>query len=197
MTKAALTEQAVRQILTEARTHVAWQDEPVPDDLLVNVYEAAKFGPTGANCCPLRVVFVKSPAAKEKLKPALAPGNVEKTMTAPATAIFAYDLKFYDFLPRLFPHTDARSWYVGNEALAQSTAVLNGSLQAAYFIIAARAFGLDCGPMGGFDKSKVDEAFFAGTSWKSNFLCNLGFGDESKLHPRGPRLTFEEACKII
>jgi 3-hydroxypropanoate dehydrogenase len=145
----------------------------------------------------MRIVFVKSKAAKEKLKPALAPGNVDKTMLAPVTAIIAMDIHFYEKLPKLFPHADAKAWFKDlPESELESAALRNSSLQGAYFIIAARAFGLDCGPMSGFDNAKVDAAFFAGTTIKSNFLCNLGHGDASKLYPRSPRLTFEEACQI-
>jgi len=153
-------------------------------------------GPTSSNCLPLRVVFVTSKSAKEKLKSCLAAGNVEKTMSAPVTAIFGMDMEFYEKLPVLFPHTDARSWFVGNGTLIADTAFRNSSLQAAYFILAARAAGLDCGPMSGFDNGKVDAAFFLGTSVKSNFICNLGYGDASKLYPRGPRLGFDEACRV-
>jgi 3-hydroxypropanoate dehydrogenase len=145
---------------------------------------------------PARIVLVVSKEAKEKLKPALIPGNVEKTMSAPATAIIAYDLAFYDKLPELFAHTDARAWFVGNDDLIHNTAFRNGSLQGAYFMLAARALGLDCGPMSGFDNATVDDAFFAGTTLRSNFLCNLGYGDVSKLHPRSKRLSFDEACRV-
>lgn len=186
----------MQQLFTEARTHSAWLDKAVDDALLHNIYDLMKFGPTSANCSPLRIVFVKTPEAKEKLKPAMAEGNVAKTMSAPVTAILAQDMKFYDQLPKLFPHTDARAWFVGNDALIQSTADRNSSLQGAYFMIAARAYGLDCGPMSGFDGAKVDAAFFAGTSYKTNFICNIGYGDASKLFPRSPRLGFDEACKI-
>ena len=153
--------------------------------------------PTSANSNPARFVFVRSKEAKEKLLQAVSPGNLEKTKTAPLTVIVAYDVEFYEKLPILFPHTDARSWFVGNSELAQKTAFMNGTLQGAYLMLAARSLGLDVGPMAGFDNAKVDELFFSGTKWKSNFLCNLGYGDPSRLHPRGPRLTFEEACKII
>jgi 3-hydroxypropanoate dehydrogenase len=140
---------------------------------------------------------VKSAAEREKLKVTLAPGNVEKTMSAPVTAIIAYDLDFYQQLPRLMPATDARSWFVGKDDLIKVTAFRNGSMQGAYLMLAARALGLDCGPMSGFDNAKLDEAFFKGTSFKSNFICNLGYGDEARLHPRAPRLDFSEACKIV
>jgi 3-hydroxypropanoate dehydrogenase len=183
-------------LFRNARTHNGWLDKPVDDVLLQQAYDLAKMGPTSANCSPLRIVFVKSAEAKEKLRPCLAAGNLEKTMAAPIVALFANDLAFYDKLPKLFPHTDARSWFVGNDALIQTTAFRNGSLQAAYFMLAARSLGLDCGPMSGFDNAKLDAAFFAGTTYKSNFICSIGYGDVSKLHPRGPRLDFAEACRI-
>src|SRR5216683_2774273 len=176
-----LSEEALEQILTEARTHSVWLPEPVSDDLLVQIYNLMKWGPTSANSSPARIVFVRSPEAKEKLLPCLAAGNVEKTKAAPVTAIIAQDMEFYEKLPKLFPFTDARSWFAGNKPFIESTAFRNSSLQGAYFIIAARALGLDCGPMSGFDNAKVDEAFFKGTAWKSNFICNLGHGDASKL----------------
>src|ERR1041384_2096597 len=181
----------------KARTHSAWLDKPVDDALLRQVYELAKMGPTSANMSPMRIVFVKSREAKERLKPALSEGNVEKTMTAPVTAILGMDLRFYEQLPKLFPHADAKSWFKDlPENVLEYAALRNGSLQGAYFMLAARAMGLDCGPMSGFDNAKVDAAFFAGTTIKSNFLCNLGYGDASKLHPRSPRLDFDEACQI-
>lgn len=183
-------------LFQDARTHSVWQDRPVAEDVLRAAWDLARLGPTSANCSPARIVFVVSREAKEKLKPALSEGNVAKTMAAPATAIFGYDLAFYERLPELFPQADARSWFAGNEKLIETTAFRNGTLQSAYFIIAARALGLDCGPMSGFDNAKVDEAFFAGTTVRSNFLCNLGYGDASKLRPRNKRLTFDEACRI-
>jgi 3-hydroxypropanoate dehydrogenase len=185
-------------IFRNARTHSAWLDKPVPDGLLRQAYDLAKMGPTSANMCPMRIVFVKSPAAKERLRPALHAGNVDKTMAAPATAVIGMDVHFYEQLPRLFPHADARAWFKDLPAdVLEYTALRNSSLQGAYFMLAARALGLDCGPMSGFDNSKVDAAFFAGTTVKSNFLCNLGYGDASKLYPRSPRLTFEEACQEV
>ena len=181
-----------------ARTHNVWLDQPVEDALLQQVYDLAKMGPTSANMCPMRIVFVKSREAKEKLKPALDAGNVDKTMKAPVTAIIGMDIRFYEKLPKLFPHADAKSWFKDlPENALEYIALRNGSLQGAYFMLAARALGLDCGPMSGFDNAKVDEAFFAGTTIKSNFLCNLGHGDPSKLYPRSPRLGFEEACKVV
>lgn len=189
---------ALDLIYRNARSHNGWQDKPVDDALLQRVYDLAKWGPTSSNCCPLRIVFVKSAAAKEKLKPCLAPPNVNKSMTAPVVAIFGYDMEFYEKLPVLSPKNNARSWFVGDgkEELVTSTAFRNGTLEAAYFILAARALGLDCGPMSGFDNAKVDAAFFAGTKIKSNFICALGYGDASKLYPRGPRLEFAEVCRI-
>jgi 3-hydroxypropanoate dehydrogenase len=156
-----------------------------------------KWGPTSANTSPARFVFVKSKEGKEKLLPCMSPGNVDKTKAAPVTVIVAQDLEFYEKLPTLFPHVDARSWFKGKPAFIESTAFRNSTLQGGYFIIAARALGLDCGPMSGFDNAKVDAAFFAGTSWKSNFVCNLGYGDSAQLHPRNPRLDFNEACRIV
>jgi 3-hydroxypropanoate dehydrogenase len=185
-------------IYRKARTHNVWLDKPVDDALLAQVYDLAKMGPTSANMCPMRIIFVKSPKAKEKLKPALDPGNLDKTMKAPVTAIIGMDIHFYEQLPKLFPHADAKAWFKDlPENVLEYVALRNGSLQGAYFMLAARALGLDCGPMSGFDNAKVDQAFFAGTTVKSNFLCNLGHGDESKLYPRSPRLTFEEACKMV
>jgi len=189
--------EALEQIFTKARTHSAWSPKPVPDELLVQIYELMKWGPTSANSSPARIVFVKSKEAKEKLLSCLAPGNIEKTRTAPVTAIIAQDMEFYEQLPKLFPHADARSWFAGNPPLIESTAFRNSSLQGGYFIIAARALGLDCGPMSGFDNAKVDATFFQGTSWKSNFLCNIGYADPANVHPRHPRLEFGEACKIL
>jgi 3-hydroxypropanoate dehydrogenase len=198
MTKTkTISVEALEQIFSKARTHSVWLPEPVSDELLHQIYDLMKWGPTSANCCPARIVFAKSKEAKAKLLPCMAEGNVEKTKTAPVTAIIAHDLEFYEKLPRLFPHAPARSWFAGNQPFIESTAFRNGTLQGAYFIIAARSLGLDCGPMSGFDNAKVDAAFFQGTSWKSNFICNLGHGDSSKLHPRSPRLEFGEACKIL
>jgi 3-hydroxypropanoate dehydrogenase len=180
-----------------ARTHNGWLDKPVDDALLKQAYDLAKMGPTSANMSPMRIVFVKSREAKEKLKPALDAGNVAKTMAAPVTAIVAMDIHFYEELPKLYPHTDAKAWFKDlPDNVLEYIALRNSSLQGAYLILAARALGLDCGPMSGFNNAKVDAAFFAGTTVKSNFLCNLGYGDPSKLHPRSPRLTFDEACKV-
>jgi 3-hydroxypropanoate dehydrogenase len=192
-----LSDAGLDKIFRQARTHRAWRDEAVSDVLLEAIYDLAKMGPTSANCSPLRVAFLRSPEAKEKLRPALDAGNVEQTMVAPVTAIVAYDIEFYELLPKLYPHTDARSWFAGKPQRIEQTVQRNGSLQGAYFIVAARALGLDCGPMSGFNRKKVDEAFFAGTSWRSNFLCNLGHGDSSQLRPRSPRLEFDEACRLL
>jgi 3-hydroxypropanoate dehydrogenase len=185
-------------LFRHARTHSAWQNKPVEDAVLLQAYDLAKFGPTSANMCPMRVVFVKSPAAKEKLKPCLQEGNVDKTMVAPVTAIIGMNVHFFEELPRLFPFADAKAWFKDlPENILEYMALRNSSLQGAYFMLAARAVGLDCGPMSGFDNAKVDAAFFAGTTVKSNFICNLGYGDATKLHPRAPRLTFDEACKVV
>src|SRR3974390_1446516 len=198
MTKlSSLPEAALEQIFTKARTHSVWLPEPVSDELLIRIYDLMKWGPTSANSSPARIVFVRSKAAKEELLPCMAEGNVEKTKTAPVTAILAQDMEFYEKLPKLFPFADARSWFAGNKSFIETTAFRNSSLQGAYFVIAARSLGLDCGPMSGFDNAKVDAAFFEGTSWKSNFMCNLGYGDSSALRPRSPRLEFNEACKVL
>jgi len=180
-----------------ARSHSFWLPKPVDDALLKRAYDIAKMGPTSANMQPLRIVFVKSQAAKEKLKPCLDKGNVEKSMTAPVVAIFGMDIHFYEYLPKFFPHTDAKAWFKDlPESVLEVMALRNSSLQAAYFMLAARALGLDCGPMSGFNNQKLDEAFFKGTTIKSNFICALGYGDILKLHPRSPRPTFEEFCRI-
>jgi 3-hydroxypropanoate dehydrogenase len=193
-----LDDQARDIIFRAARTHNAFSGT-VSDAQLRELYDLMKWGPTTMNTQPMRIVFVRSKQAKEKLKPALSPGNLDKTMAAPVTAIIAYDLRFYENLPKTFPHLpDAIKGFQGEEKLASNerTAFRNGTLQGAYFIVAARALGLDCGPMSGFDNARVDAAFFADGRWKSNFLCNMGRGDPSKIFPRNPRLTFEEACRI-
>jgi 3-hydroxypropanoate dehydrogenase len=193
-----LSDEGLDLIYRGARTHNVWLDKPVDDALLRQVYDLARMGPTSANMCPMRIVFVKTPAAKEKLKPALDGGNVDKTMKAPVTAIIGMDIRFYELMPKLFPHVDAKAWFKDLPPnVLEYIALRNSSLQGAYFMLAARSLGLDCGPMSGFNNAKVDEAFFAGTTIKSNFLCNLGHGDASKLHPRSPRLSFEEACQIV
>jgi nitroreductase len=188
---------AVAQLFTEARTHNVWQDKHVDDALLQQIYEAMKFGPTAANSSPARIVFVKSAAEKARLLECVSAGNVEKTRSAPVTAIIAFDNHFHDQLPKLFPHADARAWYAGNTEKIARDALMNSSLQGGYFILAARALGLDCGPMGGFDAAKVNAAFFPDGKWSVNFLVNLGYGDAAQLHPRGPRLSFDEACRIV
>lgn len=193
-----LNDEGADLLFRAARTHSYWLPKPVEPALLQQAYELAKFGPTSANMCPMRVVFVTSKEAKEKLKPTLDPGNVEKTVAAPVTAIVGMDVRFYEELPKLFPHADAKSWFKDlPEPILEYLALRNSSLQGAYFMLAARAVGLDCGPMSGFNNAAVDAAFFAGTTVKSNFLCNLGYGDATKLHPRSPRLAFDEACKIL
>jgi 3-hydroxypropanoate dehydrogenase len=206
-----LDEQAMDLIFRKARTHIAWLDRPVSDATLRQLYELMKWGPTSANSCPARIFFLRTPQAKARLLPALSPGNVDKTRAAPVTAIIAYDLRFYDKLPRLFPHNpDMRQVFVDAPQLVEVTARRNSSLQGAYFMIAARAVGLDCGPMSGFDNSRVDEEFFAAGKCegcdeeflpeghlRSNFLCNLGYGDATKLFARSPRLEFEEACMLL
>jgi 3-hydroxypropanoate dehydrogenase len=173
-----------------------WQDRAVDEALLRRVWDLAKMGPTSANCSPARIVFVTTPEGKARLAPAMDEGNRQKTVEAPATAIVGMDLAFYDKLPYLFPHTDARAWFAGNEELIRTTAMRNSSLQGAYLILAARAVGLDCGPMSGFDNALVDANFFAGSTVKSNFIVNLGYGHRSTLKPRSPRLSFDEACRI-
>jgi 3-hydroxypropanoate dehydrogenase len=192
-----LSDEGLDLIFREARTHNVWLDRPVDEALLRRVYDLARMGPTSANMCPLRVVFVKSREAKEKLRPCLDAGNVDKTLKAPVTAVLGMDVRFYELMPKLFPHADARAWFKDlPENVLEYIALRNSSLQGAYFMLAARSQGLDCGPMSGFDNAKVDAAFFAGTSVKSNFLCNLGHGDATKLFPRSPRLSFEEACRF-
>ncbi|MFM1805630.1 MAG: hypothetical protein RL136_2509 [Planctomycetota bacterium] len=191
-----LPQASLDQLFIQARTQNGWLDKPVPDEVLRELHELAKWGPTAANTCPLRVVFVRSAEGKERLLPCMAPGNMEKTKAAPVTAILGMDMEFYEKLPRLFPHADARSWFAGNPAAIEENAFRNSSLQAAYFMLAARSLGLDCGPMGGFDKDKINAAFFAGTTHRVNFLCNLGYGDAEKLYPRSPRLAFEDACVL-
>jgi 3-hydroxypropanoate dehydrogenase len=196
MTK-IINDAALDQIFRQARTHRSWTGDPVSDVVLQAAYDLARMAPTSANCSPMRVVFVKSREAKERLKPALSENNVEQTMKAPATAIIGYDLQFYEFLPRLHPYADARSWFVGKDELIRTNAFRNGSLQGAYFIIAARAVGLDCGPMSGFNNDKVDAAFFPDGRFKSNFLCCLGRGDPATLPKQDYRFDFDEVCKIV
>ncbi|MBI1175500.1 MAG: malonic semialdehyde reductase [Sideroxydans sp.] len=214
-----LSEEDMDLLFRKAHTHGNWLDKPVSDETLRELYDLMKWGPTSANSCPARILFLRTPEAKQRLKPALAEGNVEKTMAAPVTAIIGYDMKFYDYLPKLFPHTDARAWFADKPELSVITAQRNSSLQGAYFIMAARGLGLDCGPMSGFDQNMVDHEFFpAGAGLrgpghdmevnfqqeyfpdshvKANFLCNLGYGDPDKVYPRNPRLDFDEACKLL
>ncbi len=188
---------AISQAFLDARTHNAWLPKEVPDDILRRLVGILKLGPTSANCQPARFLFVKSREAKEKLAPLLSEGNRAKTMQAPVCAVIGYDLEFYEQLPRLFPHKDMRASFAGQPDKIRETAFRNGTLQGAYLILAARLLGLDCGPMSGFDNAGVDKAFFAGTNVRSNFLCNLGYGDPAALMPRLPRLSFEEMAKII
>lgn len=191
-----VADDALDVLFRQARTHRRWLDRPVDDDLLKTAYALARMAPTSANSNPMRVLFVRSGPAKERLRPALSSGNVEQTMTAPVTAIFAYDTRFHDLLPRLYPGVDARAWFAGDPALIEETAFRNGTLQAACFMLAARAIGLDIGPMSGFDKAMVDRAFFPDGRCKTNFLCNIGYGSGEGLRPRAPRLEFDEACRI-
>ncbi|MEM7398626.1 MAG: malonic semialdehyde reductase [Pseudomonadota bacterium] len=192
-----LTDDAFAQLFHEARTHNAWQDRDVPDDVLRELVSLVLLGPTSANCSPARFIFVKSREAKEQLKPFLSEGNRAKTMQAPVCAILGNDQEFHEHLPKLFPHTDAKSWFTGKPEKIAETAFRNGSLQGGYLIMAARALGLDCGPMSGFDPAGVNATFFAGTTVKSNFLCNLGYGDSAALMPRSPRFDFDHVAKIL
>jgi 3-hydroxypropanoate dehydrogenase len=198
MAAAGLTDDALRTLFLDARTHNGWDSRPVSDDELRQVFDLMKMAPTSANTSPARFLFLRSQAAKERLRPFLLSGNVDKTMAAPVVAIVGFDLRFYEHLPRLFPHNQtAKSWFTGNDALVHTTAFRNGTLQGAYFIMAARALGLDCGAMSGFDNAKVDAEFFPDGTVKSNFLINIGHGDPSKLFDRSPRFAFDEVCKVI
>lgn len=192
-----ITEDALNQLFRDARSHDAWRDEPVAADVLRRIFDLTKMGPTSANCLPARFVFVSTPAGKARLKPCLAPVNIAKCMAAPVVAIIAHDIQFYDHLPRLFPHADARAWFAGNDPLIDVTAFRNGTLQGAYFMLAARALGLDCGPMSGFDNAKLDDVFFPDGRFKSNFICAIGRGDPSVLPDRSPRFDFEDVCTIV
>lgn len=192
----ALDDAALDTLFRDARSFSHWQERPVSEAQLRQLYDLMKWGPTAANSCPARIVFVQSAAAKARLKPCLAEGNVDKSMSAPAVAIVGMDLEFHEKLPRLFPHTDARSWYAGKPEKIAASATLNTALQGGYFILAARSLGLDCGPMSGFDHAALDAEFFPDGKVKSLFICALGYGDRSKLYPRGPRLEFDEACRI-
>ncbi len=191
-----LDDSALDILFRQARTHNRWQKRPVTDETLHALFDLMKMGPTSANCSPLRIVFVRSDEAKARLLPCMSPGNVDKTREAPVTAILGMDMAFYEHLPRLFPHADARSWFAGQEVKIHETAFRNSSLQGGYFILAARALGLDCGPMSGFDPAAVDAAFWSGSSVRTNFIVNLGYGDPEGLFPRSPRLSFNEACRI-
>ena len=208
----ALNEEGFDLLFRQARTYSAWRDQPVTDETLHQIYDLMKWGPTSANSCPARFFFVRSSEAKQRLRPLLSSGNVDKTMSAPVTIIVAYDLRFYEKLPRLFPHSPGMAkLFQDDPQLVESTAKRNSSLQGAYFMLAARALGLDCGPMSGFDNARLDEEFFGAGKpcqgaeqefftegqLKSNFLCNLGYGNPAKLHPRAPRLAFEEACRVL
>jgi 3-hydroxypropanoate dehydrogenase len=195
---APVSEAALAQIFTEARTHNGFLDKLVPDELLRRAVDIAKIGPTSANQSPLRVVFVKSKAEKKRLAPSLSAGNLDKTMAAPVTAITAYDLKFYEHLPFLLPHVDAKSWFDKLPPdVSREIAAKNGTLQVAYLIIALRAVGLDTGPMTGFDNAKLDAEFFPDGRFKSNVLINIGYGDHAKLFPRSPRFAFDEMASIV
>jgi nitroreductase len=194
----SISDEAIQQLFTEARTYPGWLPEPVADEALHAIYDLMKWGPTSANLSPARILFVKTPQEKEKLFPCLMPLNVDKVKAAPVTAIIAHDEEYYELIPKLFPFgLGFLDHFRSNKEFRELTGLRNSSLQGGYFILAARALGLDCGPMSGFDNAKVDEVFFAGTKWKSNFICNIGHGDKTSLHPRQLRLTFDEACKIV
>jgi len=196
-TPGAISDTALAQLFHEARTHNVWLPKPVPVELLRKIYDLARLGPTSANSSPARFVFLTTPEAKARLRPALSAGNVDKTMAAPVTVIVAWDTQFYEKLPKLFPQRDMRSIFAGNQGLIDETGLRNSSLQGAYFIMAARALGLDCGPMSGFDAAKLNAAFFPDGKWKVNLPCTLVYGDPSKLHPCNPRLNFEAAAVIL
>lgn len=184
-------------LFREARTFSHWQEKTISDAQLVQLYDLLKWGPTSANSSPARFVFIRSAEARERLLQCMAPGNVDKTRSAPVSIIIGMDMAFYEKLPQLYPHADARSWFAGKPHLIEATAMRNASLQGGYLILAARILGLDCGPMSGFDADKLNEAFFAGTTVRANFVCNIGYGDRATLHPRSPRLDFDEACRIL
>lgn len=192
-----IDEKAKDILFRSARTYNGWLDKDVPEALLKQIYELTKYGPTSANCCPARFKFITSDAARERLKPHMAEGNVDKTMSAPVNVVIAYDKEFYEKLPKLFPHTDARSWFVGNQDLIDATAMRNGTLQAAYFILAARGLGLDCGPMSGFDADGLKEEFFKGENVVVDLVVNLGYGDTDSLFERSPRFDFDEICEVL
>ena len=192
-----LDDGALDLLFREARSHNGWQDRPVPDDILRQLFDIMKMGPTSANCSPLRLLFLVSTPAKERIAPALSSGNKTKTLTAPVVSILGYDTHFYDHMKTLFPHVDAKPWFTSSETLALETAFRNSTLQGAYLMLAARALGLDTGPMSGFNNAKVDAEFFAGTTVKSNFICGLGYGDAAKVMKRHPRFKFEDVCQIL
>lgn len=194
---APIDSQCLAQLFTGARTQNGWLDKPLPEDTITQLYDLVKFGPTSANCSPARFIFVATAAGKERLSPALSSGNRDKTRAAPLTVIVGHDPAFYDKLPELFPHTDARPWFTSTPGVAEETAFRNGTLQGGYMIMAARALGLDCGPMSGFDVPMVETAFMADTGWKANFLINIGYGDPSAVFDRLPRLAFDDACQIV
>lgn len=193
----ALTPEALQRLFLNARTHSVWRDTPVTEAQIREIYALLRMGPTSANCSPARFVFIRTPEGKARLKPALSAGNLDKTMSAPVTAIVAWDDAFYDRLPELFPWADARAWFTGSPALVEETAMRNSAMQAGYLILACRALGLDTGPMSGFDRDRVDREFFTDSRWKSNLLINIGYGNEQHLHPRLPRLGFEDACQLM
>jgi 3-hydroxypropanoate dehydrogenase len=195
--RAPISSQTLDQLFREARTHSSWCPEPVPEQVLREIYDLVRLGPTSANSQPARFVFLVSDQAKHRLLPALLPGNVEKSRTAPVVVLIAWDSEFHEHLPRTFPHADMRSMFAKNHALIDETAFRNSSLEAGYFILAARGLGLDCGPMSGFDAAKVNAEFFPDGKWKINLICNLGYGDGKTLFPRNPRLEFDEACRIL
>jgi 3-hydroxypropanoate dehydrogenase len=196
-TPGPISSEAIDRIFRKARTYSAWLPRSVSAEVLGEVYDLARLGPTSANCSPARFVFLTTPQAKARLVPALAPGNVEKTQAAPVNVIVAWDTQFHELLPRLYPQHDMRPVFAGKPAMIEETGLRNGSLQGAYLILAARSLGLDCGPMSGFDAAKVNSEFFPDGKWKANFLCNLGYGDASHLFPRNPRLSFEQACQLL
>ncbi|MEG3767486.1 malonic semialdehyde reductase [Alteromonas sp. 14N.309.X.WAT.G.H12] len=197
MMKTALTENALAQLFTQAHTHTSWLDKAIPEKVLHQLYDLVKVGATSANCSPARFVFITSTEGKEKLKPCLSSGNVAQTMSAPCTVIVAYDEKFYEHLPTLFPYADAKSWFTSSPEAAFETAMRNSSMQGAYLISAARALGLDTGAMSGFDPQQLNDTFFCDTTWKVNFLLNIGYGDDKQVHNRLPRLSFEQACQLL
>ena len=192
-----LSSSSLETLFTKARSQNGWLNKDITNEQIHQLYDLLKFGPTSANSCPARFTFIRSKEAKERLKLYLDSGNIEKSMSAPAVAIISYDIDFYEKLSYLFPHTNAKSWYEGKEQKIKSTAELNATLQGAYFIIAARSLGLDCGPMIGFDKEKLNQEFFPNETVNSIFICGIGYGDDTKIHPRSPRLDFEEACEIL